>query len=56
MKKVYAEIKVFIDVECPYCEETIDLTTIQSLCDDGYIYNKALNDKTGWVVITGMKW
>lgn len=44
MKKEDAQIKVYIDVECPYCEETVDLLQITHLTDDGYIYGRALGN------------
>ena len=38
MKTVDGQINIEAWVECPYCENSMDLFEIQSLRDDGYIY------------------
>lgn len=45
MKKIDANISISILVECPYCENVIDLMNDQHLQDDGYIYNQLLNNE-----------
>lgn len=42
MKKADAQISISINIDCPYCEETIDLMDFQYLKDDGYIYSELL--------------
>ena len=48
MKTAKANISLEINVECPHCEDYIDLLDIQYLCDDGYIYNKCLSSTRSW--------
>lgn len=47
MKKADAVISIHIFVDCPYCENTIDLFDLQHLCDDGYIYSQLLGENFG---------
>jgi len=45
MKVVEAQIDISINLECPYCNEYLDLLNhhhFQDLHDDGFIYDQAL--------------
>jgi len=42
MKKADADIYIQILVECPHCEESINLMNIEELKEDGYIYSQLL--------------
>lgn len=44
MKEVDGTISISIMVECPYCENVMDLMDLTHLNDDGYIYNQLLSD------------
>ena len=48
MKKVDGSLNISAIVECPHCDNTIDLFDIMELRDDGHIYSKLLsNDRFG---------
>lgn len=47
MKKADAVIAIHVFVDCPYCENIIDLMNLQYLCDDGYIYSQLLGESFG---------
>jgi DNA-directed RNA polymerase subunit RPC12/RpoP len=42
--RVDAQIRLSIEVECPYCDEYIELLQVPRIADDGYIYSKAFGD------------
>ena len=42
MKKVNAELRISVDVDCPWCDELIDLTKINKFADSGFIYKEVL--------------
>jgi uncharacterized protein YbaR (Trm112 family) len=44
MKIVDAELIIKIEVECPDCEDVIDLLELSSMTDDGYIHSRSLGD------------
>lgn len=45
MEKVTGWLRISIDVECPHCKQCVDLTKINSLTDDGYIYKEVIEGK-----------
>lgn len=48
MKKTNADIGISINVECPYCEEYINLLELTEMTDDGYIYSACFRDDEKW--------
>ena len=46
-KTEVAELHIAIYVECPNCDEDIDLMLIEQLTDDGELYKKALGEEFG---------
>lgn len=48
MKKAVGTLEVSTSIDCPHCEENVNLFDIESLTDEGYIYTKLLrNDGFG---------
>lgn len=43
IKKVSGTIDINCYVDCPHCEEYINLFDIESLLEDNYIYNELFN-------------
>ena len=52
LKKVDATLTIRCNVECPHCEEQMDLMQTTALTDDGYIYTELLSNdgfgKANW--------
>jgi C4-type Zn-finger protein len=48
MKNATAEIHLSMNVECPHCEDDINLLELTELTDDGWIYNKTMPDDRTW--------
>ena len=48
MKKTNANIRLEINVECPHCEEYINLLDLTEMTDDGYIHHRCLRDEERW--------
>ena len=43
MKKITGVLRIAVDIDCPGCGETIDLTQISRFADDGYILKEVLD-------------
>ena len=48
MEKTNTTLDVNAYVECPYCEESFDLFYMDTLTDDGYIYNELMPRDEIW--------
>lgn len=47
MGKIEATMSISIDCECPYCEEYIDLCTIETINDDSFLLRSVLDTSHG---------
>jgi hypothetical protein len=47
-KTASATLNVTCDVQCPYCEDVMDLFDEVSLTDDGYIYKELMPPDDYW--------
>lgn len=48
LKSVQGHITLTCLVECPHCEEVIDLYEITELTDDSYIYKETIPNNRMW--------
>lgn len=48
MKKTNADIRIEINVECPHCEEYINLLELDEMVEEGYIYVRCFPDGEQW--------
>jgi len=48
LKKVDAELGVYVMVECPQCQEPFNLLDIKNLTEEDYIYKELLPDDEPW--------